>query len=148
ALAAADLSLRFVKEILRLYPAGWWTTREVAMPTTMGERQFKRGDTIMVSPYQLHRDPRLWGSADQFDLERDFKDRAYMPFGLGHRACVGMSMAMIELQLFTLLIATSLQVTLPEHCPCEPIPSVTLLYPDTNFPVTARTPSRFRSAAA
>ncbi|MCP4308576.1 MAG: cytochrome P450, partial [bacterium] len=43
ALRRAPLSLAFVREILRLYPAGWWTSREVMGKVTIGGKTFRAG---------------------------------------------------------------------------------------------------------
>ncbi|KAH9937980.1 cytochrome P450 monooxygenase pc-bph [Amylocystis lapponica] len=71
---------------------------------------FKEGTVLSVPAYSVHRDPDVWGAdAEEFRperwLERDAKEllKAFMPFSVGPRACVGRNLAQMELLL---LIAT------------------------------------------
>lgn len=77
ALRRAPLSLAFVNEVLRLYPAGWWTSREFLQPTIIAGKAFRTGDMVMVSPWQLHRDARYWTEPDALKLDRDIEQPAY-----------------------------------------------------------------------
>ena len=145
ALRHAPLSQTYVREILRLYPAGWWTSREVARPTTVGGKSFRTGDIIMVSPWQLHHDPRLWSEPGALKLDRDFTEEAYMPFGIGPRSCIGQSIAWFELQLVTLQLASAFTFALEEEvASAEPRPSVTLLAPAFKLKAMPRTETAFR----
>ncbi len=145
ALRHAPLSDAYVKEILRLYPAGWWTSREVKRATTIGGKAFRKGDVIMVSPWQLHRDSRFWSEPEALRLDRDFTEDAYMPFGIGPRSCIGQSIAWFELQLVTLQLASAFTFALDgEPADAKPRPSVTLLAPDIRLRATPRTETAFR----
>jgi cytochrome P450 len=141
ALKQAPLSEAYISEILRLYPAGWWTSREVFEPIEINGQKFRVGDMFMVSPWQMHRDHRLWAQPSEFKLDREFSGEAYMPFGIGPRACIGMSIAWFELQLFTLLVAGSLRFRGTLEASPAPVPSITLLYPGDVFEVKPRMPS-------
>jgi len=148
ALRHAPLSEAYVKEILRLYPAGWWTSREVQRATTIGGKAFRKGDVIMVSPWQLHRDSRLWSEPDALRLDREFTEDAYMPFGIGPRSCIGQSIAWFELQLVTLQLASAFTFALDsEPAEAKPRPSVTLLAPDIRLRAAPRMESAFRRQA-
>ena len=148
ALRHAPLSEAYVKEILRLYPAGWWTSREVKRATTIGGKAFRKGDVIMVSPWQLHRDSRLWSEPDTLKLDREFTEEAYMPFGIGPRSCIGQSIAGFELQLVTLQLASAFTFALGgEPAEAKPKPSVTLLAPDISLRASPRMESAFRQQA-
>ena len=149
ALRHAPLSLAYVREILRLYPAGWWTSREVLKPTEIGGKQFRAGDMIMVSPWQLHHDDRLWSEPATLRLDRDFAEDAYMPFGIGPRSCIGQSIAWFELQLVTLQLASSFSFALAEHAlDVRPRPSVTLLAPSFRLAARTRMETAFRQQKA
>lgn len=144
ALRRAPLSLAYVKEILRLYPAGWWTSREVKTDVTLGETQLSRGDTLVVSPWVLHRDEKTWVEADELSLERDYTHPAYMPFGVGGRSCIGMAIAWFELQLITLQFAGGLRLRTDPTVPMpKPHPSVTLLAPNMRLGATVRADEAF-----
>lgn len=152
ALKTAALSEAYVHEILRLYPAGWWTSREVLKPVNIQGKDFAIGDTIMVSPWQLHRDPRFWFDPDKLNLERSFRDENYMPFGIGPRACIGMSIGFVELQLLTLQLASAFrfdyEVMKNRPKNVKPHPSVTLLFPPVDMIATPRTEMQFRQQVA
>lgn len=137
-LKQATLSHAFVSEILRLYPAGWWTSREVFAPVELGGKDFAVGDMLMIAPWQMHRDERLWFRPGELRLDRAFTEPAYMPFGVGPRACIGMSIAWFELQLFVLQVASALRFSRVTAGAPKPKPSITLLFPPSRYAVFAR----------
>ena len=127
----AKISLAFVREILRLYPSVWWLSRETKRTVTVGDRKLRRGTTLIVSPWQMHRDPRFWHSdPHRFNLERSYTCAAYMPFGGGPRACVGMGVAMLELQLLALEMAAAYEFRNARPNPAPwPQAAMVTLYP-------------------
>lgn len=145
ALRRAPLSLAYVKEVLRLYPAGWWTSREVKQPLKLGETALRTGDTLVVSPWVLHRDEKTWVEPDQLSLERDYTHPAYMPFGVGGRSCIGMAIAWFELQLITLQFASAFRLGIDAAVPQpRPHPSVTLLAPSMRLSAGMRAERPFQ----
>ena len=105
AVRRAELSATLVREVCRLYPGAWWFSREVMQPVAIGGRELKRGTSLLICPWQLQRDPRHWESPDKFLMTRRYTTDAYVPFGAGPRACAGMGVAMLELQLLALEMA-------------------------------------------
>ncbi len=99
-----------VEEALRLYPPAGIISRTALQPDTLGGREIRKGDTIMIPIYALHRHHQLWEDPNAFDPLR-FADRksvdryAYLPFGDGPRICIGASFA---LQEAVLILATLL----------------------------------------
>lgn len=149
ALKKAKLSEAFAQEVMRLYPGGWWTSREVLKQVEIAGRQFRPGDMFMISPWVLHRDERYWDNPNDLSLDRSYNQPGYMPFGIGPRTCIGMNVAMIELQLVALQVASSLDFTLidaPQGT--EPVPSVALLAPSFHLQVTGKTEAEFRRYVA
>jgi cytochrome P450 len=135
----APLSLALVREVLRLYPSGWWFSRETKRPLEFGGRKLKRGTSLIVAPWQLHRDPRHWDEPDAFRLDRSYGNKAYLPFGLGPRACVGIGLAMLELQLIALEFASAFSFGQVKPFPApKPIPSVTLIPPEMQIDIRVR----------
>lgn len=95
-----------VQESMRLYPPVWGIARRAKEETEFGGYRVPAGAYISISMYALHRHPDYWPNADQFDPERfDVKRNeqrhsyCYIPFSAGPRACIGASMAMLEIQL-------------------------------------------------
>lgn len=98
------------REALRLYPPVPMMVREAACPEHFRDRDVPKGAQIVLSPWHLHRQNRLWDNPDGFDPARWGTENgkscardAYMPFSSGSRVCTGAGFAMIE---GVLLLAT------------------------------------------
>ncbi|KAF7316595.1 Fatty acid hydroxylase [Mycena chlorophos] len=98
-----------MREALRLSaPAALRNTVSLE-DTTIGNGKYaiKKGDTIIVQAWELHRDPTIWGDdADEFRPERMMDGKfealppnAWQPFGFGLRACIGRAFAWQEVLL-------------------------------------------------
>lgn len=148
-LKRAPVSQNLVREILRLYPSTWWFTREIQRPFELGRYRLRPGTTLIISPWQIHRNTKYWDDPDKFNLDRNYSGKAYIPFGTGPRACVGMGLAMLELQLLALEIAAAYRLSdySPRQAPW-PKPSVTLVPPDMMIEILPRENRRSPSFAA
>lgn len=97
-------------EALRLYPPAGVVSRTAMAHGLLGDTEIRKGDTVMIPIYALHRSHLLWDAPDAFMPDR-FLDRraiqrfAYLPFGDGPRICIGASFA---LQEAVLILATLL----------------------------------------
>ena len=136
----AAVSLAAGRETLRLYPSAYWLSREAKQPVELGGYKFKRGTSFLMSAWHLHRDPRYWDQPETFDATRPhMKNPAYIPFGAGPRACVGMGVGLLELQLLALEMAASLEFRDVSPFPApRPKPSVTLIPPQIRIEVGLR----------
>jgi cytochrome P450 len=139
AVKRADVSATLVKEVCRLYPSAWWFSREVMAPLTIGGRDLKVGTSLLICPWQLQRDPRHWEQPEKFLMTRRYSTDAYIPFGAGPRACAGMGVAMLELQLLALEMAAAYRFTGVSPNPAPwPKGSVTLIPPAITIDVELR----------
>ena len=90
-------------ESLRLYPALPEVTRLVETPFELGGHQLSPGDGIIVAITEVHRRKSLYPDPERFEparfLERKFSPNEFLPFGGGHRRCVGSQTALYEMQL-------------------------------------------------
>ncbi len=91
------------RETLRLYPPVPMMVRETTCPETFRDRAIKPGAQMILSPWHLHRQNRLWDNPDGFDPTRWGTENgktcqrdAYIPFSAGPRVCTGAGFAMIE----------------------------------------------------
>ncbi|MFZ7091720.1 cytochrome P450 [Primorskyibacter sp. 2E233] len=100
---------RIVDEALRLYPPAGMVSRTAMADDELCGRHIRKGDTVILPIYALHRSHLLWDEPDAFRparWEAGKPDRyAYLPFGDGPRICIGASFALQEavLVLATLL---------------------------------------------
>ncbi len=135
----ADLSQlpyleKVLKESMRLYPPAWHLNiRIAARDTTLGEHEIERGTKILVSPWTVHRNPRLWPDPERFDPERFTPEReaarhryAYLPFGGGPRICIGNAFATMEAQLILATVAQRFALDLVPGQIVEPNPQITI----------------------
>ena len=99
------------EETMRLYPPAPIISRELTEDIEFKGRDFKTGDAVMINLWALHRHRKLWDRPDAFVPERFLPDaRAaidrfqYLPFGLGHRVCIGQRFALKEAGILIALI--------------------------------------------
>ncbi|GAA5156479.1 cytochrome P450 [Pseudonocardia eucalypti] len=107
-----DYTCRYVTEVLRRYPAIWVLTRTAMAETMLGEVTVPAGSGVIVSPYALHRNPRMFPDPTRIDPGRWLPERAqniprgaWLPFGAGSRKCVGEEFGMIETVLTVAAVA-------------------------------------------
>ncbi|MFH8384108.1 cytochrome P450 [Kitasatospora sp. NPDC018058] len=92
-----------VSETLRLYPSAWLLPRHAVEDDVIAGHRIAAGTDVLVCPYLTHRDPALWPDPERFaparfapDADRPGQLGAYLPFGLGARACLGTQFALRE----------------------------------------------------
>lgn len=125
---------RVFREALRLYPPAWMLARIALADDTISGYRIPAGSRVAVSPYLVHRDPRLWREPEAFDPDRfapggeasRLPEFAYFPFGGGPRACVGRNFAALEACLVLAAVAQRFAFEPPGR-PVNPTASVTLL---------------------
>jgi cytochrome P450 len=93
-----------VYETLRLYPPVCIIPRETLEEVELSTVVLPRGAAVMVSPYVIHRHPKLWSYPERFEPERFnspslMKPPYFLAFGAGARACVGDQFAINEMML-------------------------------------------------
>jgi cytochrome P450 len=95
---------RVVEEAMRLYPAApGLSTRRALEDDEIGGVKIRKGTSVNVLPWVLHRHRSLWDDPEAFDPDRFSPERsgnrhrfAYLPFGAGPRVCIGQVLAMNE----------------------------------------------------
>ena len=118
-------------ESLRLYPPAPAVQRKAATNTTVCGLPLPAGALVLVGTYNLHRHPGFWTSPDRFlperwlDGEQPAARYAYLPFGAGPRACVGIHFASVEGPLLLALIGRRYDLQLAQET-VEPELMVTL----------------------
>ena len=124
-----------LNETLRLYPPAYILARTSTEPFHLGDFEFTRDTTVLMSQWVTHRDARFFDAPAEFRPERwlngaaaKIQPGAYFPFGDGPRRCIGQGFAMLEAALVIATIAQKFEFRLvPGHL-VDPEPLVTLRF--------------------
>lgn len=111
ALAGLGRLRNVFREALRLYPPVGFFARVCAQERTEQGKTIHEGDTVILSPWLMHRHQAHWERPHDFIPQRFERESheprpagTYFPFGLGERVCIGAAFAQQE----ALLILASL----------------------------------------
>ena len=125
--------LQALSETRRLDPPGWLLTRRAIAADTIAGTDVEPGTDILLSPYLIQRHPGFWPAPDRFDPDRFAPDAvaarnrfAYLPFGLGPRACIGEHFALVEMQIHVAMLARRFRLVPVPDQRVEPEPQVNL----------------------
>ncbi|MFD2936853.1 cytochrome P450 [Spirosoma flavum] len=127
-------TLQVVQESLRLYPPAWILSRRAHNDDHIGSYTIPTGDTALLCPYLLHRDPLNWPDPERFDPDRfapggpkeNLHSYAYLPFGGGPRLCIGNQFALMELQILLSMFVRSFNFKALANQRIIPKPLITL----------------------
>ena len=108
--------------MMRLYPAAHGMARSTLGDEVLDGYRIPAGSWVEVSAWGVHRSPAVWPDPDRFDPRRfdlppgQFPGGhryAWFPFGSGPRACIGMQIATLEVQILLATILQSFTITTP-----------------------------------
>ena len=95
-----------LKESMRLLPVNTVFGRQSTTNVTWADRSIPKNSFIMISPWTLHRRADIFADPLTFNPDRfEVKVRsqipkfAYLPFGGGHRICLGQAFAMTQMRI-------------------------------------------------
>lgn len=112
---------RAVQEVLRLYAPGPMLARSAAVDQEIAGNPVRRGQTVIVAIYAMHRHSRLWDDPDGFDPNRFLPERglhpAWMPFGTGPRMCIAAQFAQAEIAVVLARLLARFEVQPTGHQP-------------------------------
>ena len=144
--AIKDLALarNVFREALRLFPPVGFLARESAQACTMRDKQVPSRASVVISPWLIQRHRELWARPDEFDPDRfdtspdavppedtalpvrESLRKAYLPFGMGPRVCIGAAFAQQEAALILATLAREFRFEpVPGHVP-EPVGRLTI----------------------
>ena len=137
-------ALQVMKESMRLYPPAFILARAALRDTSIGGFPIRKDEIVLMAPWLMHRDPRLFEDPLRFDPDRFVPEReaalprfAYFPFGGGRRICIGNQFALMEGQIILSTIAQQVSMDLVSQKPIGLQPFITLR-PKGGVPVTVR----------
>jgi cytochrome P450 len=126
-LSSLPYSLQVFKEAMRMYPPAALFLRQAVVDTEIGGYHVRKGTLIFLSTFAMHRSDRYYEDPLEFRPERFVfaeertRDRySYLPFGAGAHVCIGSSLALMEGQVFTALLASRGQLNLHVAGPVAP----------------------------
>jgi cytochrome P450 len=124
-------TLATFKEGLRLYPTIPSVPRIALQNTSLAGFDIPEDSRLFLSPYLIHRHEKFWQDANHFKPERFLETaqpKAYIPFGLGERYCLGKNLAMLQGHLLLGMMVKRFDFSLvPDF---EVVPKVTVsLFP-------------------
>jgi cytochrome P450 len=122
-----------LSESMRLYPPAWIVTREAIEDIQVGEYCLRKGATVLLSQWVVHRDERYYPDALKFDPGRWTPDQiaarpkmTYFPFGAGPRICIAEPFAWMEGTLLLAAIAQKWDMRLEPGFAVELLAQITL----------------------
>jgi len=118
-----------INESLRITPPVWITSREVLKDDEFMGVKLKKGMITIVSAYFLHHNPKYWTNPSEFKPERfktDYNKKAFVPFGVGARSCIGEMLAKVELKVILALFIKNFDFRLVDKQEIMPLATITL----------------------
>ena len=122
-----------LEEALRLYPSAPMLSRSIAKDVTIGGVELPVGSDLVVNIMAVHRHRDLWDTPDAFRPERflgQARERIgrfqYLPFGVGHRVCIGQRFAVQEAVILGALVLRGLRFDYMGEADPWPVMRVTI----------------------
>lgn len=129
--AKMKFTRQVIMEAMRLYPPLGFLSRTAAAPDVLCDTEIRKGDTMLLPIYALHRSSLYWKAPNQFRPSR-FWDMSkiekftYLPFGAGPRVCLGMDFGMTEAIIILSTILSRVKVSLIPGREPKPVLVLTL----------------------
>ena len=92
-----------IDETLRIASPVWVVGRESLNSDNFGEYSIPKEQSVIFSPYMIHRKEQYWQNPEFFSPDRfnkEYEKTAYLPFGTGPRICIGNNFSIMELFVF------------------------------------------------
>ncbi|MCW2812217.1 MAG: cytochrome [Friedmanniella sp.] len=133
---------RVVHEAMRLSPAAHGIARSTRDDQVLGGYRIPARSWVEVSPWGVHHSPAVWPEPGRFDPRRfdvgpgelpGGHRYAWIPFGTGPRACVGMQIGLLEVQLVIAAVLQHFTITTP--LTALPVHAAITLVPTGALPV-------------
>ncbi len=128
-------------EAMRLFPPAPFITRMARDDDQYKLAFIPKNGNVLLNLYALHRHHTLWEQPDIFSPQRFTEPQnaarhkfQYLPFGVGHRTCIGGHFAVMEAMIILVLMLKSYRFDYVGTTPPMPVMRITLK-PDNGIPV-------------
>jgi cytochrome P450 len=121
-----------VQEALRLYPPAFSIVRQALAADDAAGIPIPSGAFIQTAPWVIHRHQALWADPQVFNPERFMPGAAppergaYIPFGLGPRACIAAQFALAETVLVLAAMVRAFGIEANADGAIAPVARITL----------------------
>ncbi len=123
-LSSAAFLKATVQETLRIHPIVTETLRKLKAPMQLDDYHLPAGMAVAPATVLAHHNAETYAKPDSFlperFLERSYSPFEYMPFGGGHRRCIGAAFASYEMAIVLGTILRRFQLELTETKPVVP----------------------------
>ncbi|MCA9161148.1 MAG: cytochrome P450, partial [Planctomycetales bacterium] len=138
-LAAAPYLKATVQETLRVHPIVTETLRKLKAPLTLGDYRLPAGMAVAPATVLAHYNPATYEEPEKFRperfMERSYSPFQYMPFGGGHRRCIGAAFASFETAIVLGTLLKRFQFELVDSAPVVPKRRNVTIGPSTAVPL-------------
>lgn len=117
-----------IKESMRLLPVTTMVARRAVDHAEVNGQTIRKGQTVLVAPWTLHRRADIFADPDRFDPDRfspareaEIPKHAYIPFATGPRICIGNAFAMLQLRANLATLLANFRLELPRDYVFEPM---------------------------
>ncbi|WP_226382019.1 cytochrome P450 [Falsiroseomonas ponticola] len=121
-----------VEETMRLYPPVPLLSRQAIGPGRIAGRDVRKGAVVLVAPWLLHRNTKVWDQPDAFIPDRFMPDaprpprHGYIPFSTGPRVCTGQQLGLVEAIICLATLWQAARLDLVEGTRVMPVARLTL----------------------
>lgn len=127
------------KEAMRLYPVVTEVLRVLRAPLQLGALEVPAGIGVSASILLVHRRESLYPDPEAFKperfLERRFSPFEFLPFGGGHRRCIGAAFAAFEMKIVLGVALSRHRIALLDEEPAHPVRRNVTMAPSGGVPI-------------
>jgi len=141
-LVAAPYLKAVVQETLRIHPIVTETLRKLKKPMELGDFRIPAGVAVAPATVLAHHNAKTYSDPDTFRperfLEKSYSPFEYMPFGGGHRRCIGAAFAGYEMAIVLGTLLKRFEFELQETQDVVPKRRSVTMGPSSDIPVMAK----------
>jgi len=128
-----------IQETLRVHPIVTETLRKLKVPLQLGEYLLPAGMAVAPATVLAHYNALTYEEPELFRpqrfIDRSYSPFEYMPFGGGHRRCIGAAFASYEMAIVLGTLLKRFQLELIDSKPVVPKRRNVTIGPSTGIPI-------------